>query len=66
MTSPAYYTRGGIEALTVIQAWELNFLLGSAVKYIARAGHKTGDAVPDLRKAIHCLEREVSRLENRK
>ena len=28
------------EAIKVIEAWDLNFRLGNAVKYIARAGKK--------------------------
>lgn len=61
VNSPAHYTRGGIETIDFIEAKELNFRLGNAVKYIARAGHK-GDALEDLRKARWYLEREISRL----
>jgi len=59
---PAHY--GGqdnpYEAIKVIEAWELGFSLGNAVKYIARAGKKNADTrEEDLRKAIWYLEREL-------
>ena len=46
------------EAIKVIEAWDLGFCLGNAVKYIARAGKK-GDRINDLKKAIWYLQREV-------
>lgn len=46
------------EAIKVIEAWELGFNLGNAVKYIARAGKK-GDRIEDLRKARWYLDREI-------
>jgi len=55
--SPAHYSRLNPQPFEVIKAWELNFFLGSAVKYIARAGHKEGASEEtDLRKAIKFLE----------
>lgn len=48
------------EAIKVIEAWELNFHLGNAVKYIARAGKK-GGAKQDLQKAVWYLQREIDR-----
>lgn len=48
------------EAIKVIQAWDLGFELGSALKYIARAGKKQGeDALTDLHKAAKYLEFEI-------
>lgn len=35
---PDYYKSGGLEAFDVIDAFELDFNLGNAFKYIARAG----------------------------
>lgn len=62
--NPAHYKRGGVEAITAIEAWGLGFCLGNVVKYIARAGHKPGSAVvDDLRKCIWYLSREIARLE---
>lgn len=48
------------EAIKVIEAWELNFHLGNAVKYIARAGKK-GAAKQDLEKAVWYLQREIDK-----
>jgi hypothetical protein len=53
------------EAIKVIEAWELGFHLGNAVKYISRAGKK-GDALTDLQKAAWYLEREIVGLQERK
>jgi len=50
------------EAIKVIDAWDLGFNLGSAVKYIARAGRKPGSPyVEDLRKAVEYLQFEIER-----
>lgn len=57
---PPHYTAGGIETLDFIEAKDLNFRLGNAVKYIARAGKKVGgDPVQDLEKAAFYLKREI-------
>jgi hypothetical protein len=48
------------EVIKVLEAWELNFHLGNAVKYIARAGKK-GSALEDLQKAVWYLNREIER-----
>ena len=53
-----YQSANGIEAIDVIEAFNLNFSLGNAVKYILRAGRK-GDRNEDLRKAVWYLMREV-------
>ena len=55
---PAHYTYGSIEAITVIEDWKLNFNMGNALKYIARADHK-GNKQQDIKKAIWYLEREL-------
>lgn len=47
---PEHYNRLNPQPKDVIRAWGLNFNLGSAVKYISRAGHKD-DIVQDLKKA---------------
>jgi hypothetical protein len=61
---PAHY--GGAanlyEAIKVIEAWDLGFNLGNAVKYISRAGKK-GDALEDLKKAAWYLQREIENRE---
>ena len=60
VSHPAYYGGGNnpYEAIKVIEAWNLGFALGSALKYIARAGKK-GDTLEDLRKARWYLDREI-------
>ena len=56
---PSHY--GGdttYETIKVIEAWELGFHLGNAVKYISRAGKKDPDkAGTDIDKAIWYLQR---------
>lgn len=57
---PDYYKANGLEAFDVIDSFELNFNLGNAFKYIARAGKKD-DKVEDLKKAITYLNREIGK-----
>lgn len=57
---PAHYNVGKIEVIDAIEDWGLNFSLGNAVKYIARADHK-GKPVEDLQKALWYIEREIER-----
>lgn len=64
-SAPDYYSRGNIECWDVIEAWELNYNLGAALKYVCRAGHKTADPVQDLEKAISYLQREISRTQRK-
>ena len=59
---PDYYKSGGMEALDVIDAFDLGFNLGNAFKYIARAGKKW-DKIEDLRKAVTYLNREIEKEE---
>jgi hypothetical protein len=47
----------GMEPWDVITGWQLGYLDGTALKYIARWKHKGG--VEDLKKAIHFLEKAV-------
>lgn len=64
-TTPKHY--GGpdnqYEAIKVIEAWELDFCLGNAVKYISRCGKKSGESdLDDLRKAKWYIERRIKQL----
>ena len=59
---PDHYNFSKYEAKDVIREWDLNFNLGSAVKYIARAGRKD-DAILDLKKAIEFIGFEIEYLE---
>ena len=58
---PAHYGGDRVyETVKVIEAWELNFNLGNALKYISRAGRKPGtEYTDDLQKAIWFLNREI-------
>ncbi len=60
---PDYYTSGGIEVADFIEAHELNFNRGNIVKYVARAGKKSGEtALTALLKAQQYLSREIVRV----
>jgi hypothetical protein len=52
----------GLDCLDVIAALNLNFALGSALKYLWRAGRKTPDRIQDLEKARDFIDREIRRL----
>ena len=60
--NPEHYNRLNPQPKDVIRAWGLNFNLGSAVKYISRAGHKD-DIVQDLKKAQEFIQFEIEALE---
>jgi len=57
---PAHYKTGGIETIDFIEAKELNYNMGNAVKYISRAEHK-GNKKQDLEKAVWYLNREIAK-----
>lgn len=60
--SPKHYTEGRkFEPKDVIRDWGLNFNLGSAVKYLSRAGRKA-DTVEDLKKAQEFIQFEIDAL----
>lgn len=59
---PAYYKAGDMEAIEVIESFQLGFHLGNVVKYLLRAGRK-GDALEDLEKARWYLDSYIKRLE---
>lgn len=53
------------ETIKVIEAWNLDFCLGNAVKYISRVGKKDkSKTAEDLQKAIWYIERRIKQLEN--
>lgn len=59
---PNHYQAENMEAIDVIEAYNLNFSLGSALKYILRAGKKPNEKTSeDLKKAIWYLQREIER-----
>lgn len=54
---PEHYNPGTYEAINVIEAYNLGFHLGNAVKYILRAGKKHDNVAEDIDKAIWYLSR---------
>ena len=60
--NPSHYKSGTLEAIQVIEAFALNYNMGSACKYLLRAGKK-GPKAEDLRKCIWFLEREIKATE---
>ncbi len=59
VTAPSHYLDGrSIEPIAVIEDWKLDYHLGNALKYIARAGRKD-DFKQDIAKAIWYLQRRI-------
>lgn len=53
------------EVIKVIEATDMDFHLGNAYKYIARAGKKgTDKEVQDLKKAIWYIERKIQLIQD--
>lgn len=61
--SPHYQSECGMEAIDVIEAFDLGFNLGNVVKYVLRAGRKDNEK-KDLAKALWYLKREISLAES--
>jgi hypothetical protein len=61
--TPPYYKSpdNSLQPLDVVDAYNLDFYLGNAVKYILRAGRKTENGEEDLRKAMHYLQLRLER-----
>lgn len=57
---PEHYQSSSIEAIDVIESFDLNFNLGNVIKYILRAERK-GNKKQDLEKAQWYLNRELSK-----
>lgn len=58
--SDYYKASSGLEARSVIEAWQLTFNLGCVVKYICRAGDKGGESrESDLQKALDYVDFEI-------
>lgn len=63
---PSYYgSDTTYETIKVIEAWQLDFCLGNAVKYISRAGKKDPEKeIEDLKKAAWYIQRRIQQLEH--
>lgn len=57
---PSHYKKGGIEAIEVIEAYDLNFRLSNVIKYVLRHNHK-GRPIEDLEKALFYLQRDIQK-----
>jgi len=62
VNSPDHYTAGGIETIDFIEAKQLGYHIGNAVKYLSRYALKD-NPLQDLKKARWYVEREIARLE---
>ena len=60
VSHPSHYNQC-IEAIDIIESWNLNFSLGNAIKYIFRSSYK-GKQIKDLEKARWYIDREINRL----
>lgn len=62
INQPPHYMGRGVEVIEVIEAFDLGFHLGNAVKYILRAGAKRGETKRvALQKARWYINRELER-----
>ena len=63
VNNPSHYggSKNPYETIKVIEAWDLDFCLGNAIKYISRAAHKD-NMVQDLEKAIWYIQRKLSQI----
>lgn len=61
--NPAHYKSPiGLEVIEVIEEFDLDYCLGTAIKYILRAGKKPGAPLEeDIAKAIWFLKRKITR-----
>ena len=59
---PKHYNTGKIEVIDAIMDWELDFIEGNVVKYVARSRHKSS-RVGDLKKARWYLDYLIRQLE---
>lgn len=64
INNPTHYKGKTLEAIQVIEDFELNYNLGNSVKYILRAGKKE-DKLADLRKANWYIVREIQSQEKK-
>lgn len=62
---PFHYCKNGIEVINVIEAFDLNYRTGNAVKYILRSKFKN-NKIEDLKKAKQYISREIKKLEGQK
>ena len=59
---PSHYNVKGFEVIDIIDAFNLNFNMGNALKYLLRADKK-GNKKQDIQKALWYLQREINKSE---
>ena len=57
--NPKHYQDKELQPIKVIHAWQLNFNLGSVIKYIGRLGEKD-DPIQELEKCIWYIKDEIN------
>jgi hypothetical protein len=63
--NPTHYNAGKIEAIDIIDDWELGFYEGNILKYLLRYPYK-GTPIQDLEKAMWYLSRLIDTKKNLK
>ena len=64
VTAPGHYTYSPIQPWDVIEAWQLDFFLGNAAKYLCRRGRKPRCSErEDLEKLIACVQKRIAQLD---
>lgn len=62
VNKPEHYQYSPIQPIDVINAWELDFYLGSVIKYLSRYQRK-GKPLEDLCKARFYLNKKIEEME---
>lgn len=61
---PSHYVRGNCEVIKVIEAFDLDYHTGNAIKYILRSKFKNNE-IEDLQKAKRYLSRKINKLQGK-
>lgn len=61
---PSHYNHGSIETIDFIEDQKFDFHIGTAIRYLCRAGYKWNEK-EDLEKAIWYIQRKIDLLERR-
>lgn len=62
---PSHYNQGSIETIDFIEDQHFDFHIGTAIRYLCRAGHKWNE-IEDLEKAIWYIQRKIDALKKAK
>jgi len=64
VNKPEHYQYSSIQPIDVIDAWELDFYLGSVIKYISRYQRK-GKPLEDIKKAAWFINKKIEEMEKK-